>query len=172
MFMFKNFKLKKQFITFLIAGGLAASVEQSSGELPSLWFCDNSRRERPRLHPLEKEIDKVMRSRVLNPKWIDNIKKHGYKGAFEISATVDYLFAFNASTGITNNWYYSQIIKQFLLDNSTNNFLRNNNPWALRDIAERLLEASNRGIWSNAIISEIDILKQIIYETELEIEKS
>ena len=147
-------------------GGLASAIEHVAGYMPELYIGDNSRAERPKVHKLSKEIDKVVRSRLLNPLWIKGMKQHGYKGAFEMGASLDYLFAYDASTGKVSDWTYSQITDKWLGDVDTKVFLKNNNPWVLRDIAERLLEAVNRKLWSNATPIEIDFLKKIVEDSE------
>ncbi len=151
-------------------GGLGAAVEYSSGKKPTLLLSDNSRIERPRVHKLEKEIDKVMRSRVLNPRWIEGMKEHSYKGAFEMGATVDYLFAYDAATDCVQDWCYKAIVDNWLKTQSNISFLVDNNPWVLRDITERLLEASNRGLWRSAEDSDIETLKTILLQAETVIE--
>ncbi|MFT6105696.1 MAG: cobaltochelatase CobN, partial [Paracoccaceae bacterium] len=108
---------------------------------------DHSRPERPVIRTLEDEIGRVVRSRVVNPKWIAGVKRHGYKGAFEIAATVDYLFAFAATTGAVRNHHFDLVEAAFLEDDDTRNFIAQNNPSALREIAERLQEAIDRGLW-------------------------
>ena len=152
-------------------GGLSAAVERVSGERPQLWFGDHSRRERPRLHRLEKELDKVMRSRLLNPRWIEGMQQHGYKGAFEMGASLDYLFAYDAATDRVPDWCYGALCDQWLGQPSTLEFLRSRNPWVLRDMAERLLEASNRGLWEGADENQIDRLKQLVATSEAQIER-
>ncbi|WP_320667711.1 cobaltochelatase subunit CobN [Prochlorococcus sp. MIT 1307] len=151
-------------------GGLTAAVEKTSKRKPDVLFGDNSRPQRPRVHKLSKEIDKVMRSRMLNPRWIKGMQKHGYKGAFEMGASLDYLFAYDASTGQVPNWCYTEICEKWLKEKNIKDFLNANNPWVLRDIAERLLEASNRNMWGNASIEQKEFLKNIVYKTEKYIE--
>ena len=152
-------------------GGLSAAVERVSGERPQLWFGDHSRRERPRLHRLEKELDKVMRSRLLNPRWIEGMQRHGYKGAFEMGASLDYLFAYDAATDRVPDWCYGALCDQWLGEETTLEFLKSRNPWVLRDMAERLLEASNRGLWESANDSQIERLKQLVTTSEAQIER-
>ena len=152
-------------------GGLSAAVELVSGERPQLWFGDHSRRERPRLHRLEKELDKVMRSRLLNPRWIEGMQRHGYKGAFEMGASLDYLFAYDAATDRVPDWCYGALCDQWLGEQSTLEFLRTKNPWVLRDMAERLLEASNRDLWQGATDDQIERLKQHVSASESLIER-
>ncbi len=151
-------------------GGLISAVKKSSGINPEALFADNSRYSRPRIHKLSKEIDKVARSRLFNPKWIEGMKSHGYKGAFEMSASFDYLFSFDATTNLVPDWCYHAITNSWLEDKNTYNFLNENNPWALRDIVERLLEAKNRGLWSSPTSEDISIIKNILSEVDSKIE--
>ncbi len=151
-------------------GGITAAIETISGKKPEVLIGDSSRPGRPKIHKLAKEIDKVMRSRVLNPKWIDGMKKHGYKGAFEMGATLDYLFGYDAATELVPDWCYSEIFEQWLNTKLTRDFLSENNPWVLRDIAERLLESHNRAMWKSATRAQIDCIKKLIIEAEETIE--
>jgi cobaltochelatase CobN len=147
-------------------GGLSAATERVRGRAPALWFGDHSRAQRPRMHRLEKELDKVLRSRVLNPRWIEGMRAHGYKGGFELAASLDYLFAYDASTGRVPDWSYGAICNQWLRSDSVLAFLRDCNPWALRDMAERLLEARNRGLWEGAEPGQLEHLRQLVLSSE------
>jgi cobaltochelatase CobN len=118
------------------------------------------------MHRLEKELDKVLRSRVLNPRWIEGMRAHGYKGGFELAASLDYLFAYDASTGRVPDWSYGAICNQWLRSDSVLAFLRDCNPWALRDMAERLLEARNRGLWEGAEPGQLEHLRQLVLSSE------
>ena len=153
-------------------GGLSAAVEQLSGRAPALWFGDHARQGRPRLHRLEKEFDKVLRSRLLNPRWIEGMQQHGYKGGFEMAASLDYLFAYDASTGRMPAWSYGAISRHWLGSARVLAFLRQSNPWALRDMAERLLEAHQRGLWRDPEAAEIDRLRGLVLESEGLIERA
>jgi cobaltochelatase CobN len=128
-------------------GGMAAAVRHYSGQQPSLLFGDHSNPQAPRIRSLAEEISRVMRARVSNPKWIDGVKRHGYKGAFEMAATVDYLFAFDATTGVVRDDQYASVTDAYLNDPATREFLQQHNPDALLEISERLLEAIQRGLW-------------------------
>ncbi|MFZ9270968.1 MAG: cobaltochelatase subunit CobN [Prochlorococcaceae cyanobacterium] len=147
-------------------GGLSAATELVQGQRPALWFGDHSRAQRPRLHRLEREIDKVLRSRLLNPRWIEAMRGHGYKGGFELAASLDYLFAYDASTGRMPDWAYGAIQEAWLDDNQVRQALERNNPWALRDMAERLLEAHNRGLWEGALEEQLERLKALVLASE------
>ncbi|MCZ0812534.1 cobaltochelatase subunit CobN [Roseovarius sp. EGI FJ00037] len=129
-------------------GGAAAAVKTLQGRDQPIWHNDHSRPERPVIRSLEDEIGRVVRSRVVNPKWIEGVKRHGYKGAFEIAATVDYLFAFAATTGAVRNHHFDLVEAAFLKDDETRDFIAEHNAPALREIAERLEEAIERGLWA------------------------
>ncbi|MEG0413972.1 MAG: cobaltochelatase subunit CobN, partial [Comamonas sp.] len=131
-------------------GGMAAAVRHFSGQQPDLYFGDHSNPESPRMRTLQEEISRVVRSRVTNPKWIDGIKRHGYKGAFEVAATVDYLFAFDATARVVRDDQYARVTDAFVADADTRDFLQKHNPAAFHDICERLLEAIGRGLWEDS----------------------
>ncbi len=151
-------------------GGLSCAVEYLSKKEASIYFGDNSKYQIPKVHELSKEIDKVVRSRLLNPKWINGMMKHGYKGAFEFSASLDYLFSYDATTNLVPDWCYRSINNSWLKSPEVKNFIDQNNPWVLRDMAERLLEASNRGLWKDITTTEKKELTQLILSTERRIE--
>jgi cobaltochelatase CobN len=143
-------------------GGMAATVETLRGAAPAIYHNDHSRPERPVIRTLAEEVGRVVRSRVVNPKWIAGVKRHGYKGAFEIAATVDYLFAFAATTRAVRDHHFELVHAAFLDDEATRAFLAEANPAALREIAARLGEAIERGLWrhrSNAAGALIDALR-------------
>ena len=128
-------------------GGLTATVKHLSGERPVVYHSDHSRPETPRIRTLKEEIARVVRARVVNPKWIEAMQRHGYKGAFEMAATLDYLFAFAATTGMVENHHFDAVHAAFMEDENVREFLERKNPDALREMAERFLEAEERGLW-------------------------
>ena len=128
-------------------GGLAATVKHLGGERPAVYHNDHSRPETPRIRTLKEEIARVVRARVVNPKWIAAMQRHGYKGGFEMAATLDYLFAFAATTGMVENHHFDAVYAAFMEDESVRGFLARKNPDALREMADRFLEAVERGLW-------------------------
>ena len=139
-------------------GGLTATVKHLSGERPVVYHNDHSRPETPRIRTLKEEIARVVRARVVNPKWISAMQRHGYKGGFEMAATLDYLFAFAATTGMVENHHFDAVHAAFMEDESVLQFLEQKNPDALREMAERFLEAEERGLWrprSNSALSTL-----------------
>ncbi|PIE13717.1 MAG: cobaltochelatase subunit CobN [Rhodobacterales bacterium] len=143
-------------------GGAAAAVSTLQGHDRPIYHNDHSRPERPVIRTLEDEIGRVVRSRVVNPKWIEGVKRHGYKGAFEMAATVDYLFAFAATTGAVRGHHFDLVHQAFLEDDDTREFIEQHNAPALREIAERLNEAIDRGLWSPRSNSARALLSELV----------
>ncbi|MCB5160858.1 cobaltochelatase subunit CobN [Marinomonas algarum] len=131
-------------------GGMTNAVTEFKGQAPSVYHNDHSNPSVPKIRTLQEELNRVVRSRVLNPKWIDAMQSHGYKGAFEMTATVDYLFAYDATTDLVSDYQYEMVTDRLLLDPENQAFMRDNNPHALEEMGERLLEAIQRGMWQNA----------------------
>ena len=128
-------------------GGLAVTVAHLSGARPAVYHNDHSRPETPRIATLAEEIALVVRGRAANPKWIAGVMRHGYKGAFEIAATVDYLFAFAATTGQVRDDQFDLLFDAYLADERVRAFLAEANPAALKEIAARFEEARTRDLW-------------------------
>jgi cobaltochelatase CobN len=128
-------------------GGMLAAAESLSGQKAASYHGDHSQPDLPKIRTLKEELNRVIRSRAANPKWIDGVKRHGYKGAFEMAATVDFLFAFDATTELIDDHQYALLADAYLLDPSTRDFIQQHNPDALRDMTERMLEAQQRGLW-------------------------
>lgn len=147
-------------------GGLTAAVRSTQGKNPTTYFGDHSLPENPRIRSLRQQIARVYRSRVINPKWIAGAMRHGYKGAFEMAATIDFLFAYDATAQCVEDYMYQGVADAYLFDAAVQNFIQSKNPWALRDMAERLLEANQRGFWQQADQATLDQLRAIVLEAE------
>lgn len=153
-------------------GGLSSAIKKLNGKFPEIYHGDLSKYGLSKITKLREEVNKVVRSRVLNPKWINGMKENGYKGAFEFSATIDYLYAFDATTEVVSNWCYQEIYNSWLCDKDLKNFFLDNNPWALRDISQRFLEIINRDMWDNPSSDVLENLKKIILKADSIIEKN
>ncbi|MEG4505999.1 cobaltochelatase subunit CobN [Microcoleus sp. F6_B4] len=151
-------------------GGMTAAIRNLQGKNPETYFGDNSIPENPKVRQLREEIARVYRSRAVNPKWIEGAMRHGYKGAFEIAATVDFLFAYDATANCVEDFMYEGIAEAYIFDEKVQAFIQENNPWALRDMAERLLEARQRGLWESANQDTLDKLRSIALQAEAVIE--
>jgi cobaltochelatase CobN len=128
-------------------GGMVAAVRSLTGRAPRAWFGDTADPAAPAVRALEEEAARVVRSRVLNPRWITAMRRHGYKGAFELAATVDYLFGYDATAHVVEDWMYERVTAAYVADPELRAFFAESNPTALRSIAEKLLEADRRGMW-------------------------
>ncbi len=146
-------------------GGLAAAVETLSGRAPAIYLTDTSRPEDPLPRTLAEEIARVVRGRAANPKWITGVMRHGHKGAFEIAATVDYLFAFAATTDAVRDHHFEQLFDAYLGDETVRAFMADANPAALRETAQKFLEAIRRGLWTPRRNSATASLEAIATET-------
>jgi cobaltochelatase CobN len=152
-------------------GGLTAAVRSLQGKNPQTYFGDNSNTLQPKIRQLSSEIARVYRSRVVNPKWIAGVMRHGYKGAFEMAATVDFLFAYDATAQCVEDYMYQGVFEAYLEDTTVREFIHNKNPWALRDIAERLLEANQRGLWQDVTRQTLENLRNLVHQAEATIEE-
>jgi cobaltochelatase CobN len=146
-------------------GGMVATIRSLTGRDPKAWFGDSADPHRPVVRSLAEEAARVVRTRVVNPKWIDAMRRHGYKGAFEMAATVDYLFGYDATAHVVDDWMYERITAAYVADPEVRKFFAESNPWALRSIAERLLEASERDLW-NASAEALATLRDAVLEAE------
>ncbi|MFI5806142.1 cobaltochelatase subunit CobN [Streptomyces sp. NPDC051561] len=155
---------------FQYHGGMVATVRALKGTAPEAYIGDSTRPETVRTRTLVEETSRVFRARVVNPKWIEAMRRHGYKGAFELAATVDYLFGYDATTGVVADWMYDKLTETYVLDPTNRAFLQQANPWALHGIAERLLEAESRGMWAKPDPAILDALRQAYLETEGDLE--
>ncbi|WP_328902953.1 cobaltochelatase subunit CobN [Streptomyces sp. NBC_00441] len=151
---------------FQYHGGMVATVRALKGTAPEAYIGDSTRPETVRTRTLTEETSRVFRARVVNPKWIEAMRRHGYKGAFELAATVDYLFGYDATTGVVADWMYDKLTETYVLDPANRAFLEQANPWALHGIAERLLEAESRGMWAKPDPAVLEALRQVFLETE------
>ncbi|MEU8011473.1 cobaltochelatase subunit CobN [Micromonospora parva] len=155
---------------FQYHGGMVAMVRHLTGTSPAAYVGDSAMPHDVRTRTLGEETRRVFRARVVNPKWIAAMRRHGYKGAFELAATVDYLFGYDATAGVVDDWMYEHLAAAYLFDDTTREFLERSNPWALRGITERLLEAADRGLWAEPDPATLDRLRETYLASEGDLE--
>jgi cobaltochelatase CobN len=155
---------------FQYHGGMIATVRALTGKAPRAYIGDSTRPDTVRTRSLSEETARVFRARVVNPRWIEAMKRHGYKGAFELAATVDYLFGYDATAGVVEDWMYDKLTQAYVLDPAMREFFAQSNPWALHGIAERLLEAAERKLWDTPDPETLAALRQAYLETEGDLE--
>lgn len=147
-------------------GGMIATIRALNGRNPKSYFGDNSDPARTKVRTLQQEAYRVFRSRVVNPKWIEGIKRHGYKGALELAATVDYLFGYDATAQVVEDWMYEKTAQAYALDPQLQAFFQQSNPWALQSITERLLEAAQRGMWADPNVEILERLREVYLQID------
>jgi cobaltochelatase CobN len=155
---------------FQYHGGMIATVRALTGQAPRAYIGDSTRPDAVRTRSLTEETARVFRARVVNPRWVDAMKRHGYKGAFELAATVDYLFGYDATAGVVEDWMYEKLTETYVLDESMREFFAQSNPWALHGITERLLEAADRKLWDTPDPDTLAALRRVYLETEGDLE--
>ena len=155
---------------FQYHGGMVATVRALTGADPRAYVGDSTSLDAVRTRSLTEETARVFRARVINPRWIAAMQRHGYKGAFELAATVDYLFGFDATAGVVTDWMYQQLAENYVLDKDNQDFMKHANPWALRGIIEKLSEAVDRELWQDPDPELIDQLQQVYLDIEGDLE--
>jgi cobaltochelatase CobN len=155
---------------FQYHGGMVATVRALTGKAPAAYIGDNTRPDAVRTRTLSEETTRVFRARVVNPRWMTAMRRHGYKGAFEMAATVDYLFGYDATAGVMADWMYERLTEAYVLDDENRKFMAESNPWALHGMAERLLEAADRGMWAQPEAETLNGLRQVLLEAEGDLE--
>ncbi|MBU2662602.1 cobaltochelatase subunit CobN [Actinoplanes bogorensis] len=151
-------------------GGMIATVRALTGKAPAAYVGDSTNPDATRTRSLTEETARVFRARVVNPRWIGAMRRHGYKGAFELAATVDYLFGFDATAGVVTDYMYEQLATTYALDPENQKFFQQSNTWALHSITERLLEAAERKLWDAPDPDMLNQLQQLYLETEGDLE--
>ena len=155
---------------FQYHGGMVATVRALTGAEPKAFVGDSTSPDAVRTRTLQEETNRIFRARVVNPRWISAMQRHGYKGAFELAATVDYLFGFDATAGVIPDWMYEKLAQEYVLDETNQAFMRHANPWALRGIVEKLSEAAERGLWEQPDPEVMAAMQQVYLDVEGQLE--
>jgi len=146
-------------------GGMTAAARHYSGNEVKPYYGDTREPEHVEVRDLADEIRRVVRTKLLNPKWIDGMKVHGYKGAADMMKRITRVYGWEASTQEVDDWIFDDIAKSFVNDEEMRNFFEKENPYALEEIARRLLEAEQRGLW-DANEQVLEELKENYLEIE------
>jgi cobaltochelatase CobN len=155
---------------FQYHGGMVAMVRHLTGASPEAYVGDSATPDQVKTRTLGEETHRVFRARVVNPRWMAAMRRHGYKGAFEMAATVDYLFGYDATAGVVDDWMYEKLSAEYVFDPENRDFMKKSNPWALRGITERLLEAAERGLWAEPDAETLERLRATYLELEGDLE--
>ena len=128
-------------------GGMTVSAKQLSGKEVRSYYGDTREPKDINVHTLADEIRRTVRTKLLNPAWIEGQKEHGYKGCTDIMKRVTRVYGFEASTQMVDDWIFDDITNKFVNDPEMRKFFEENNPYALEEIARRMLEANQRELW-------------------------
>jgi cobaltochelatase CobN len=150
-------------------GGFITAVAETSGEEPASYVGDSSNPDNVDVYTNEEKVRKAMRARVLNPDWLDSMEEHGYKGAGDLSTTVDVVLGWDATTGVISDTLWTDVAEKFTFDEDRQDWLRDVNPWALDSITDTLLEAIERGLWDADEATE-DRLRDLNLQVEGDLE--
>ena len=155
---------------FQYHGGMVAMVRHLTGTSPEAYVGDSATTDQVKTRTLGEETHRVFRARVVNPRWMAAMRRHGYKGAFEMAATVDYLFGYDATAGVVDDWMYEKLAAEYVFNPENQEFMKRSNPWALRGISERLLEAADRGLWASPDPETLRLLRETYLDLEGDLE--
>ena len=155
---------------FQYHGGMVATVRALTGAAPRAYVGDSTSPDAVRTRSLTEETARVFRARVVNPRWISAMQRHGYKGAFELAATVDYLYGFDATAGVVTDGMYAQLAESYVLEQQNQEFMKHANPWALRGIIEKLHEAADRGLWAEPDPDLMAAMQDVYLQVEGDLE--
>lgn len=151
-------------------GGLIAAVRSCSGKKPHAYEGDSSDRSRIKVRTVEAAAKRIFRTETVNPKFIEGLMQHGYKGAADLSNRVAVSFQWDATSDVMEDWMYEKLSAAYALDPKVQDWMKRVNPWALSRITETLLEAERRGLWQ-AKEETVDALEKLYLEVEGEIEE-
>ncbi|AKB35405.1 CobN component of cobalt chelatase involved in B12 biosynthesis [Methanosarcina siciliae C2J] len=151
-------------------GGFTVAARTLSKNNVDVYFADTHDPERPRIRDMKDELERIARTRLLNPKWIEGKKRHGYKGTTVISDRVYHMYGWQATTKLVGDWVFDEIAETFVLDDEMRKWFEENNLYALESLARRLLEAEHRKLW-NADPETLEELKEKYLEIESRMEE-
>ena len=151
-------------------GGMNAAVHSIRGKMPKCYIGDSADRAKAETRSLGEEIRRVFRGESMNPKYIQGMKKHGYKGASDLANLVAHAYGWDCTSEVLEDWMYEGFAKKLALDPEMRQWMNEVNPWALHRMAEKLLEAEQRGMW-NALPETKDALRKLYMELEGELEE-
>ena len=146
-------------------GGMTAAARELSGKDVKAYYGDSREAGNIGVRTLAEEINRVAQAKLFNPKWIEGMKEHGYKGAGDISKNIGRIYGWEATTDEVGDWVFDEITKTYIENTENYEFFKKNNPWALEEIERRLIEANKRGLWQPA-----EGLEELLEDSYLELE--
>ena len=105
-------------------GGMIAASEVLSRWCTKGYIGDSSNPQFLNLRSIQEETRFVIRTKLLNPRWHNALKKHGFKGATDLSSTIDYVFGWDATTNVIDDLTYQKIMEKFIEDKEFSQWLK------------------------------------------------
>ncbi len=146
-------------------GGLNSFVKAYGNQDAMSFVGDGSDPDRVKVRDTKEELGLVFRSKVLNPKFIDGLKRHGYRGVAEVAKLTEFTFGWDATSDAVDDWMYEKLAERYLFDDETREWMEDENPHATMEMLNRLMEAYERGMW-DADPETLRKLKDIYIELE------
>lgn len=150
-------------------GGMIAAVRSIKGSAPKSYCGDSTDKSNVKMYSVQEQAKRIFRSEAINPKFIEGMMKHGYKGAADMANYIAHSFQWDATSAVMDDWMYEKYAEKYAFDPKVQEWLRDVNPWALRRMAEILLEADKRGLWKSKPETKVELQKiYLSVEGELE----
>ena len=149
---------------------MIATVRALSGKQPRSYCGDSSDRSKVEMRSLQEETKRLFRGEAINPKFIQGMKKHGYKGAQDLANYVAHSYQWDATSNVMEDWMYEKYAEKYAFDKEMQEWMKEVNPWALQRLTEVLLEAEQRGLW-NAKAETKEELQKLYLSLEGELEE-
>jgi magnesium chelatase subunit H len=127
-------------------GGLTRAITAAQGQAPALYIGDQTRGA-GKMRTLNEQVALEIRTRTLNPKYIEDLLAHGHEGVRQIESQVTNTLGWSATTGTVEPWVYRQITETFVLDKTMRDRIAALNPTASARLTNRLIEAQERNYW-------------------------
>lgn len=150
-------------------GGMIAAVRSIKGSAPRSYCGDSTDRSRVTMHSVQEEAKRIFRSEAINPKFIQGMMKHGYKGATDMANYIAHSYQWDATSAVMEDWMYEKYAEKYAFDPKVQEWMRDVNPWALQRMTEILLEANQRGLWK-AKDETLNELRKLYLDMEGELE--
>lgn len=151
-------------------GGLNAFVKAYGNKDAMSFMGDGSDPDKVKIRDSKQELQFVYRSKALNPKYISGLKNHGFRGVAEVAKLTEFTFGWDATSDIADDWMYEGLAEKYLFDPDTRKWMEENNPHAMMEMINRLMEAYDRGMW-DAKPETIEKLKDLFMDLEERIEE-
>lgn len=130
-------------------GGMTRVIAKERGSAPQVYVGDYNGA-KGKVRTLNEQVELETRTKMLNPRWYESQLQYGYEGVRNIAGHMTTTLGWSATggAGAVPQWVYAEVSKTFVLDEAMRERLAQANPDAASGLAQRLLEANDRGFWA------------------------